>query len=396
MKSIDYPSSDIAKLYTPNFILMWCANFFTATCLGSFFLFPLFIKDLGGSKADIGILMGAVTISAILGRPWIAQAVDQFGRKKSYFIGTSSFVIIPFILLFIKGNISIAYPYIFAIRVLHGFGIALCFTSAFTLIADMIPQNRLSEGLGMFGVTGLIGAAIGPAISEPIIRNFGFNVYFISIAGCAIVSLILQLPLPETYKRERSMDEGVSFMGVLRRKKISGLAVLTVFFGVALATQNSFVAPFGEDIGLPNISIYFIAYSFGAVLARVFGAKMGDRIGEVRIIPWAQLLIAVGFLSLVFVDNNVLLTFSGFITGIGHGFLFPCLNALMLRNEPINIRGKLNGIFTGSVDVGIFAGSMGLGYIGEWFGYKILFITTFLVLIFGLALFLGYFRRIVR
>jgi dipeptide/tripeptide permease len=37
------------------------------------------------------------------------------------------------------------------------------------------------------------------------------------------------------------------------------------------------------------------------------------------------------------------------------------------------VRGKATGIFTGSIDAGGFAGSLCLGYIGQWLGLSALF-----------------------
>ncbi len=387
---------EASGLYTRDFLFLAAANFFVTTCMGGFFLFPLFIKDHGGSEADIGILMGSITISSVLARPWIAQVVDRFGRKKSYFLGTFSFAALPIVYLLFDGDISGYYKSLFAVRVFQGLGLALCFTSAFTMIADLVPPERLNEGLSMFGITGLIGVAIGPVISEPIIRNFGFDIYFITIAFLAVLSLIVQFPLPETYIPGERLDEGVSFLSVMKRKKIFGVGLITVFFGIALATQSSFVTPFAENLGLPNISVYFIAYSVAAIIVRLFGSKLADRVGETKVIPWALLVIAIGFLFLVLVDNTFLLIIAGFITGCGHGFLFPCLNALMIRNEPVQIRGKISGVFTGSIDLGTFLGSISLGYIGEWYGYRHIFIATFLFLMIGLMVFLGYVKKNLR
>jgi MFS family permease len=66
-------------------------------------------------------------------------------------------------------------------------------------------------------------------------------------------------------------------------------------------------------------------------------------------------------------------------------FLFPCLNSLAIRNEPINIRGKLTGIFTGGIDTGVFIGSVMLGYIGGWAGFRALFFVAGFALLIGLG-----------
>ncbi|RLB15035.1 MAG: MFS transporter, partial [Deltaproteobacteria bacterium] len=91
------------------------------------------------------------------------------------------------------------------------------------------------------------------------------------------------------------------------------------------------------------------------------------------------------FLTLLGVGANVVLILSGVLSGCGHGFLFPCLNAFIIRDEPAQVRGKITGIFTGGIDAGSFLGSIVLGYIGQAGGYGALFLTA------GIALFIGLF-----
>ena len=167
--------------------------------LSSFFLFPLFINAHGGNKSDIGILMAAMMISSILMRPWISQLVDQFGRQKSYFLGTLIITIMPVLYMLFDGPLSNFYTSLFAVRIIHGLGVALSFTASFTYVADICPPQRLNEGLGMFGITALVGMAVGPGISEPIIRNFGFETYFLTVSMLGGIALVLQWFLPETY-----------------------------------------------------------------------------------------------------------------------------------------------------------------------------------------------------
>ena len=60
------------------------------------------------------------------------------------------------------------------------------------------------------------------------------------------------------------------------------------------------------------------------------------------------------------------------------------MNAFALRHEPKGIRGKVNGIFTGGIDAGVFSGSIILGYVGEWCGFQTLFLLV------GVSLFGGF------
>jgi MFS family permease len=272
---------------------------------------------------------------------------------------------------------------------MHGVGLALCFTSVFTYIGDIIPERRLNEGIGMFGVTGLTGLAAGPFVAETVIEHAGFSMFFVVASTIAILGLLLHVSLPESYTRV-TRDFSPSFFSILYRKKTSLLAAVAIMFGFALAASGGFIAPFGQERDISLISLYYIAYSSSAVLTRLAGGKLADRIGEGRVIPFALAIAGAGLLMLVFLGGMSTLILSGLMSGCGHGFLFPSLNALAIRGEPISVRGKMTGVFTGGIDAGAFTGSVVLGYIGEWVGFQGLFLAAALALFMGLWLYMHF------
>ena len=380
------PPETTDVLYSPAFITMAFANLFTVSSIGAFFLFPLFIADHGGSKADIGIIMGAASLTSVFCRPWISEMIDRIGRKRSYTIGTLVVSLLPLTYLLFRGHISQFYPFLVFVRILQGIGLALCFTSIFTYVADIIPKGRLNEGIGMFGVTGLMGFALGPALGERIIHWAGFPMFFIAVSAMGAMGLLLHLPLPESYVGA-SRKSSHSFFSVLVRKRTLVSAFLALLFGFALSASGGFVSPFAKERNITFISLYFICYSSSAILARLLGGRIADNVGEKRVIPYALAVTAAGLAMLIFLRGNVILILSGLMSGLGHGFLFPCLNAHAIRDEPIDIRGKITGIFTGGIDAGIFTGSVTLGYIGEWLGFRALFFAAALALIAGLCVY---------
>jgi MFS family permease len=372
-------------LYNPSFITMAFSNLFTVSSFGTFFLFPLLITGYGGSKSDIGIIMGVFALSAVLCRPWISNMIDLIGRKRSYTIGCSIMSVLPLIYLLFRGNLSHFYLSLILVRIVHGVGLAICFTASFTYIADIVPEERLNEGIGMFGVTGLIGLAIGPVIGEILITEFGSSVFFLAATGMATLGLIIHLPLSESFVHD-SQKFSQSFFAVFIKRKMLFVALLAFLFGFGLAASGSFVSPFAKEQEIVFISLYYISYSLAAVLTRILGGRLADRIGEDRIIPYALTLTGGGLLILMFLGGNAILVLSGLISGCGHGFLFPCLNSLAIRNEPIDTRGKITGVFTGGIDAGTFVGSVILGYIGQWASFQALFFAAGLALILGIGI----------
>jgi MFS family permease len=364
---------------------MGLANFFTVSSFGFFFLFPLYVVERGGSKADIGIIMGIFALSAVLCRPWISEMIDRIGRKRSYSMGSLIMSSLPLAYLLLQGDISQVYIPLLIIRILHGIGLAICFTSVFTYIADIVPEERLNEGLGMFGTTGLLGLAAGPLMAEALLARFGFPTFFLAASGIAASGFLLQFPLPESY-RNSIQDDSPSFFSVLNRRRTFTVLLLAFLFGFGLSAVGSFVSPFAKEKQISFLSFYYLSYSVAAIFTRLLGGKVADRVGEERIIPYALLLTGSGLLALIFLEGNLVLVLSGLMTGSGHGLLFPSLNAFAIRCEPPHIRGKITGVFTGGIDGGAFVGAIALGFIGELAGFEAIFFGAGVALLLGLAI----------
>ena len=375
-------------LYTPAFWALFAANLTTVASFATFFLFPLFITEHGGGEAEIGLVMGVFALASTLSRPWVAELIDRFGRKKSYCLGALFMAALPLAYLpFLNG---IAYAPLLLLRAAHGVALAICFTAVFTYVADLIPPERLNEGIGIFGISGLTGFAIGPLLAEGVLRRFGFPSFFLLSAALAGLAFFLVLPLREKEPAGKIRSRH-SFFALLRQRKFLVVAGLSLLFGFGLAATGNFVAPLAEERGIPVISIFFLAYSAGAIGIRLIGGRLTDRIGESRMLPYALIVSAAGILTLTLVTGGFTLALAGLLAGGGHGLLFPVLNTLAVRGEPFEVRGKATGIFTGAIDAGNFLGSFILGVVGDLAGLSPLFAVAGGALLLGLIV--GRFRQ---
>jgi MFS family permease len=371
------------SLYTLQFIIMAIANLFVISSMGMFYLLPVFIESSGGTRSDVGIIMGAIGFSSVLCRPWTSGIPDRLGRKRSYILACAMMASVPVGFLFLEGAIASIYVPIVLLRLAHGVALALYFTAGLTYVVDIVPSSRLNEGVGMFGAAGLAGMALGPYIAETILSEWGFHVLFATASAVAIVGLSLHLPLPGP-PHSRPAQPAPTFFSVLRKSKTLIVVLLSSLFGVGLAAITNFVIPCAIERGIMPASAFFISYSASAIAIRFIGGGLADRFGERKLLPFALALTGTGFLVLSVMNRPTALITAGLMTGCGTGFLFPCLGVLAIRGEPSEIRGKLNGIFTGSIDAGIFFGSILLGYLGQGFGYATLFIAAALTVACGI------------
>ncbi len=372
-------------LYSPSFWALALANLCHTASFAALFLLPLYVLEHGGSQRDVGLVMGAFALASALFRPWISEMIDRLGRKRSYTIGTLIMAVIPLVYLGFQEPLGPAYPLFLLLRVIHGVGMAICFTAVFTFVADLMPQNRLNEGIGIFGISGLIGVALGPFLAEAVLARLGFSGLFLTASALGIIALTSHLPLKEAYLHTTSY--GPSFFKLLKQRKFIMVGMLSALFGIGIAGTSNFVSPLAEQRGLGLISAFYISYSAGAIATRIAGGRLADRYGENRILPYGIGFYVAGLLLLPFTYSSLVLILTGACTGVGHGLIFPSLNTLAVRNEPAEIRGKATGIFTGGIDTGAFAGSLVLGYIGHWFGLDSLFLFAGATMAAGLLLF---------
>lgn len=360
---------------------MFC-SLLLITGVGVFFLFPLFVLDRGGDKTDIGFLMGIMALSAVITRPWTSELVDQIGRKRSFFGAVLVLTVVSIAHLFCNDIIGEIYPALVCLRFVFGAGVGLGIIATLTLAADLASGPRLNEGLGIFGLMPMVGLAIGPIAGEMIVNRYGLDGMFIAAALFFFSGGIMITQVKERFAPSSGVTRG-NFIRALKFPVVWRMACICFYFGLAFAAHVGFVAPFAKSIHLP-ISLYFGFYSAAAILSRLFVGRLAGLFGEMRIIPVALVFSGLGFITLTQITSSLGLMGAGFISGLGHGLLFPCLLALTIRPIAIADRGKVTGVITGGVDLGLFIGSLIMGQLGYYFGFQAIFAAAALTMFVGL------------
>lgn len=354
--------------------------------MGVFYLFPLFVLEIGGNKADIGILMGAMSLAAVCSRPWVSGLVDRIGRKGGLVTASLLLMMVSLIHLFFKGPIDQTFPVLIILRLMFGGGLALSFVAGLTMAADLAPPSRLTEGIGFFGITPLVGIALGPVLAESLVHRWGFHAMYFTACAIFMAALLMLIPLRDHFIRPVDTAGG-NFFKALRIPLVWRMSTICLCFGVAFAAHSSFLAPFAQKNAL-SISAYFVSYSAAAVLARISGGYIANRFGEIRVIPVALVMAGIGFLCLIGVSTTAGLMGTGFLAGMGHGLVFPSLFAVTLYPIKAETRGKVNGALSGGFDAGVFLGALVMGQLGELYGFSIIFGMAAACITLGLGIFL--------
>ncbi|MDX1689502.1 MAG: MFS transporter [Acidimicrobiia bacterium] len=361
------------RLFTGPFLLVFFANLFMGMAFFLFVHFPGFLDRLGASEFEIGVIFGSTAIASVAARPKIGSIMDRRGRRPVVLAGNALNVAIVASYLAI-GSIG---PLVYGIRIVHGLAVAMLFTSLTTLAADYVPPDRRTQGLALFGVSGLLPIALGGVIGDTVVARWGYDELFLTATLFATVSLLLSLPVRDVAVDIVDDGEGSpSFFSALRRRSLRPLWWITLVFSVALTGYFAFLRTYVDQTGVGSVGGFFAAYAATAIGLRVTAGWLPDRYGQKTILYPALVVFAAGFLALGTASSMTAVAVAGVLCGAGHAFLFPIAYALIVERSRPSELGSAVSIFTGLFDVGTLIGSPLLGLIIGLGGYTAMFVAA--------------------
>ena len=367
----------VDRLFTRTFVLVSIANFTAGMTWALFLHFPRFLADLGASDAQIGLIFGTMALSAIAIRPLLGTAMDRYGRRPVILVGNVLNTV--FVLLYL--TVGAIGPWIYAVRIGHGIGEAMLFSAYFTYAADVVPATRRTEGIAIFGVSGLLPIAVAGILGDFILSVAGPDELFISAAVFSGATLLLSFWLPEVRPEAVHGRRRVGFWSVVARRELLSIWWMVGAFSVALAGYFVFIRRFVDDTGLGSVSLFFSTYIGVAVAERLFLGRLPDRVGRSRVLYPSMAFIAAGFFLLAGAGSWVAVAVAGALCGAGHGFAFPILAAMLVDRAPEEARGSAMAFFTALVDAGTLIGGPALGAIVDASGWGTMFTVSGVALI---------------
>ena len=357
-------------LFTPRFWLACAMHFAGGMALSLYILFPLFIRQLGGSKFSMGLYAGVTGAAAVAARLPVGHLLDTQGRRGV--LALAGLLHVAAWLGFL--TVGTLGPRLLFLVVMYGVASGSLFASYFTYASDIVPVSRRSEGIAMFGIWGMLPNGLGPWLGEILIGHGGFRVYFTVAAVFAFVSLCISQLLPETALPAPTphRDAGSQHSGVPWRELLFLLST-TFMFGAAVNSIYTFFAPFAHAHGRGSVGGFFMSYALTAVAVRVLTGRLPDRLGLRRVLIPSLLLYAAGTLCLPHVEQSLALIMVGMMCGAGHGYAFPILNVLTMQQVTPAQRGRAVSWFTAMFDLGNTLANPLLGALAEWAGYVAMF-----------------------
>jgi len=334
---------------------------------------PLYAQSLGFSASSIGLLVTVVTIASLALRPFLGGWLDRYSRKWIALIGTAIFAFATF-----WNGFAASMGLLIVIKALQGIGFSAHTTAVSTMATDVLPEERMSEGIGYMGLTGSVSLALAPAIALSLVGGgkYGsaYNVAF--IAG--VVSLItIGLFRGKPKAAPKAVEAQQKVTGIARffepaAFKPSAVMLLLGLCGAALATFLS-IFTLGRGFTTDQVSLYFTINAITLALARLFGARLARAISLNRAVLIATMVNVAAFVLISISANVWMLWLAAALYGLGYGTIYPLLNALAITAAPPHRRGTAMATFLTAMDIGVGFGASLWGVLVDMTSINILF-----------------------
>ncbi len=366
-------------LFTRWFAIVFAAGLAAELSNSLLVHFPGFLLDLGADEARIGTIVALAGVASIGARPWMGRVMDRHSRRLIIRWGT-----------LLTAGATFAYAFVDEIgalvivaRLVQGLGQAMTVTALWTYISDRFPTEKRTQGIALFGISGLLPLAIGPGLGDLLLDAAGYQELFFAASALAMMSFLLTLPLERTGVHTGAAPTG--FWAVLRLGHMAPIWLGTFALSLGFTAAFVFVKTYVTTSGLGSVGPYFLAYGTTAIVWRLGFSWVPDRVGPARMITPALLLYALGMTILGVGGSQGVLALAGLATGLGHGIGYPVMLTLStIRTNPGD-RGAATAIFTAIFDLGLIGMAPVLGLTISQFGYRSMFWGTAVAILAGLA-----------
>ena len=365
---------------------VWTMSFFTlfftnmAFNMGLYMsnsLLAIYADSLGASATAIGMVISTFAIASISFRFISAPIMDTYNRK--YIVAFSTLMMAC---AFGGFSISKSVSMLIAFRLVQGCGMAFGNACCLAMVADMLPKDKYSSGIGYYSLAQTISQAIGPSIGLWLVDTVGYNVTFMVNAGVMLTATFLAFHIKVSFKRTRKLVLKLS--NIIAKEALLPASVL--LFLICGSTTSSFLLVFAANQGVTaNMGFYFTVSATTMLVTRPLIGKLTDKIGLVYVcVPALFSNIAAYF---IISNSTALWSFllAAFIGAFGSGACQPALQALSMKTVTNVKRGAASSTNYIGMDLGNLAGPMIAGATAQSFGYvsmwRIMTIPFFLAIL---------------
>lgn len=376
------------KLWSKDYLFLITANFFLffAGCL-LLPVLPFTLKQSGVNDFQIGAAIAVFYVTSLLIRTLTSKAAARIGKKTLLLL--AMFV---FTFAMVGYYLFAGLTMIIILRLVQGLGFGASTTLYGSTVANIVPNERMGEGMGFFGLGISVAFVLGPCLGAVAVSQKNFKWVFLAAAMLALVSILLTRFIredPSKLPAENQMEHTRGLSEIIEPKVIyeSGFILL---LGLLMGAFDTYMVLYAQQMKISNIYLYFIVTTAAEVATRLFSGKLYDKKGmNVLVIPG----ILIGLISCIVAaraSNLTMICVFALFYGASIGMIFPVLEANAMKKVAPERRIAANATFHNCLDIGSGLGPLLFGAAAQFAGYSKSFFLSGLTFVIMLAILLFY------
>lgn len=343
-------------------------------------LFAAYLNSQGTALEMTGILTGTFFFASLAVRPFCGRWAD--GRHKKTLLVGAAVLMTGCAAGYAAGK---TLPVLLASRLIHGAAFAVGSTVSLSLSAACIPNKRLGQGMGLFGLGQTAAVAAGPALGLLLQGRFGAAGAFWGAAVCLAFTTLLAAGVRVGPAQQKSRPTRPS-------RRLLLIAALFIVFGALNGMDAAYVWIYAQQKGMGNIGWYFLIITALLLVSRPLLGRLADRKGlSVALLP-AFFCAGLFCLAMWRMNGPVWLALGGICKGLTLGASQPALQAACLRAAGREHPGNAAAAFYMGADLGQGMGPVAGALVARPWGYGTMYLALLLPLVLA-ALACGWMKK---
>jgi len=353
-----------------NFWVLMGATFIDR--LGGALIFPFFAlyvtKKFEVGMVEVGWLFFIFAVSGLIGSIPGGAISDKFGRKSIIVFGLIVSAVSS-IFMGLVTDLQLFYTVAAFVGLLENVG----GPAQQAMIADLLPEEKRTEGYGIWRVTFNLSVVIGPAIGGFLAAKNFLLLFILDAISSIITAIIVQKILPETkpeVTKEHSEQSLVQTIGgyfqVFSDMPYMGFLLVSSLMVIVYMQMNSTLSVYLRDVHqIPEEGFGAIMSMNAAmvVFMQFWITRLVSKRAPMLMMAFGTLFYLVGFSMYGFVASFPLFLLAMVIITIGEMVVSPVATALVANLAPEEMRGRYMAIYGFSWTIPFAFGPLLAGYI---------------------------------
>lgn len=342
-------------------------------------LLAKYADHLGAPASQIGMLMSMFAITALLFKIVSAPMMDTYNRK--YLVMGAMAIMAT---AYVGFSMSTSIHTLMIFRLFQGCGNAFGNVCCLAIVAEALPKDKFSTGMGYYSLAQVMSQAIGPTIGLALVSLVGYNTTYLINAGVMLTAVFAASQIKLNFKRTKKLK--ITLNNIIAKEALLPASVI-FFMGIGFTTINSFLIVYSAKRGVGSgIGLFFTIYALTLFFTRPTIGRLTDKFGLVRLAIPAIFFTAISFFIISCADSLPMFLLAAFVNAFGYGACQPALQSLTMKAVTKERRGAGSSTNYIGQDLGTLVGPTVAGACAQAFGYTSMWRFMMIPLFVGMAM----------